>query len=541
MARWGLGTIALVAAASMPACVGDAPAANNEAGDGGESDGNVSGFEGGIGGDGGLGGDGGTTGDGAVATAPPTHAAKAVAFVDIDPRTGTVGGFVRITKADDESDVADYAVYAANDAGTKSSATPIGSVNVTGKDVVFAIPDGTTIDAGTTKLLVLSQNSAGEMATGPTTSYHDAVVYANALTPANASTSSSIGNGLGIMFDATNRKLEITAAEILYQCDLNGTGCSSGFVTLAGSQKFIGPTRPFFVPGTSNVVFAAAAYSNFNAIAITSSLTGSTSSFVNVSSAASTNTGTAVDALLDTARQRLIVVVDDGTTTLNPSIGQSVLFDCAEDGTSCGIRKIASGTSQPANGGQSPSLVFDPNNNNYIVVSQTASSVYALICPTSSGSCTGHDNITGTSNVATLHPHALIDSVHKQLIVTAEDGSGATHHSPVLTHCALDGTSCSTPVEMTSGTGVGEKPISYDFDAVMEPNAQKVVAVGTVANMPVLFRCNPDATGCEFGDMTQTSGAFYSVALTTDPDSGQPYVVVMNGSSPYTPWLFTMY
>ena len=515
--------IFLAGVVSVSACVSDAPA-SGETVDGGSDAGTV-----GDGG-GGDGGDGSTKGDGAVATAPPTHAASAVAFVDIDPRTGTVGGVVRITKAADESDVADYAIYAADDSGAKKSGTPLGMVNATGKNVVFALPDGTTIDTGVTKLLVLSQNAAGEMSTGPTTDYHDAVVHAVALTPVNAT--STIGNGIGVALDVTNNKIVVASTEVLYHCNLDGTSCVSGF--LASSQQYVGPTNPLLVPSTSNMVLAASAYSNFNAVAVTSTLDGASPAVTAVSSTSTTNTGSGVGALLDTGRSRLVIAVYDSSTSGG---GHSVLYDCAYDGSGCTQRSIAAGTSQPSQGGQYPSIALDPINHNYIVATKTASTVYALVCPTSSGSCTGHDNITGSGSVATNHPRALIDTINQKLVVAAFDST----HSPVLTNCALDATGCTAPVEMTTGTGVGEKPISYDFDAVLEPNAQKVVAAGTVGGFPVLFRCNPDATGCEFSDFGQTTGTWYSVSLTTDPESGQPYVVASESATNNPPWLFTMY
>src|SRR5450432_1084712 len=142
-ARSGLGLM-LLAMVSMAACVGDEPAV----GGGGNGDG---GSDGGGGDGSSIGTDGGGS-DGAVATVPPTHAAKAVAFVDVDPRTGTVGGLIRITKADDESDVAGYAIYVADDAGKKKSTTPLGTVTPTGKNLVYRLADGTTLQDGVTKL-----------------------------------------------------------------------------------------------------------------------------------------------------------------------------------------------------------------------------------------------------------------------------------------------------------------------------------------------------------------------------------------------------
>ena len=70
-------------------------------------------------------------------------------------------------------------------------------------------------------------------------------------------------------------------------------------------------------------------------------------------------------------------------------------------------------------------------------------------------------------------------------------------------------------------------------------HAVAIFAAGIVAGFPALFRCNLDATGCAYGDMTQSSGVWGGVALVTDPDSGQPYLLATTNSG-NIPWVFTM-
>lgn len=509
----------------VAACVGDAPGGESATTDGG-SGGSEAGSS-----DGGSTADGGG-GDGSVATAPPTHAAQAVAFVDVDPRTGTVGGLIRITKAADESDIDGYAIYVADDAGNKKSTTPLATVTPTGSNLVYHLPDGTTLLAGVTKLLVLSQNAAGEMSTGPTTPYHDAVVYATALTP--ASTAAGTTSAPSVAFDATNHKLVAVTASVLYHCGLDGTGCTSANIN--GGTNFVGPSAPLFVPSTANVVVVGAGYPAFNAIAVTSTLDGSASPLVNITATSPTSTGVQGAALIDATRGRLIVAVNDGSTDLSPT-GKSKLYDCAYDGTSCTARNIYSGSTpdaQGSNGGQSPSIALDSKFGNYIVAStQPSGSPFILVCPVASGACIGHGSIMGGISAST-NPMPLVDSVNDKLIVVSRDGS----HSPYMTRCSLDAASCSTPAEMTAGTTVGEKA-SSGLTAVIDPANQKIVAAAITGGFPEIFRCNLDTTGCEYGDMTQSAGAWGLTSIVTDPDTGQPYVIATTNSGD-VPWLFTM-
>ncbi len=527
---WMLGLAVLATVSSVTACVTDVSTIGVGSGDGG----NGGGSDGGNSDGGPIGTDAGdgSTGDGAVATVPPTHAAGAVVFVDVDPRTGTVGGLIRITKAADESDVDGYAIYVADDKGKKKSTTPLGTVTPTGKNVVYRLPDGTTLQDGVTELLVLTQNAAGEMATGPTTPYHDAVVYAKALTP--ASTVGTITSAPSVAIDTTNHKLLAVVGDVLFHCELDGTGCTSA--NIGGGRKFVGPSAPLFVPSTSKVVVVASGYPEFNAIAVTSTVDGTATPLVDVTPKTPASSGVQDTALIDSTRARLIVAVNHGANDISPS-GRSVLYDCAYDGTSCTRRDIYSGSlpdSQGANGGQSPSIALDATSGTYIVASMQASnSPFILVCPAASGGCVGHASITGAIS-APNQPYALVDGVNKKLLVVSRDGT----HSPYVTRCSLDATGCAIPAGMTAGTTAGEKANS-GLSAVIDPANQKIVAAAIVAGYPALFRCNLDATGCAYGDMTQSSGAWGVTSLVTDPESGQPYLVVTTNSGS-VPWLFTM-
>ncbi len=49
----------------------------------------------------------------------PTHAAAGISFTDIDAGGGEIAGDIVITKAEDESDIADYVLYWGSNATTK--------------------------------------------------------------------------------------------------------------------------------------------------------------------------------------------------------------------------------------------------------------------------------------------------------------------------------------------------------------------------------------------------------------------------------------
>src|ERR1019366_709475 len=126
--RLRFGGVGIVIAVLVGACVADEPDVP-----GGTSDSNDGG---------GAGNEGGTGEGGKIVSGPPTHAAAAVAFVDVDLATGTVGGAVRFTKAADETDVTSYAIYAADAAGAKVG-TALGKLSATGKNLAFQIKEGT--------------------------------------------------------------------------------------------------------------------------------------------------------------------------------------------------------------------------------------------------------------------------------------------------------------------------------------------------------------------------------------------------------------
>ncbi|MEM7180164.1 MAG: hypothetical protein AAF518_04580 [Spirochaetota bacterium] len=91
-----------------------------------------------------------------IVTAVPNK----LSFVDIDPRKGFLAGFIRINKADDESQISYYNLYWTDSIGSKIQR--IARLQKTGVDYVYAFPTGTEAPATANGFLAISGNSLGE-------------------------------------------------------------------------------------------------------------------------------------------------------------------------------------------------------------------------------------------------------------------------------------------------------------------------------------------------------------------------------------------
>lgn len=110
------------------------------------------------------GGGGNSSGETKPTIKIPQNNAQAVNFSDIDPEIGEIGGEIKITAADNESDVNDYVIYWGSDASTKTN--EIETLRATRTDLVYNLPLDTTIPVNTTHIIVFTKNTAGEAKTG---------------------------------------------------------------------------------------------------------------------------------------------------------------------------------------------------------------------------------------------------------------------------------------------------------------------------------------------------------------------------------------
>jgi len=93
---------------------------------------------------------------------PPRRGPQALAFQDIDPKIGLIGGTVTITTASDESDVEYYKVYWVSRAGFQLDA--LGNVTATGARVLeVPLANSTVLPLYAAGLVAVAGNATGEM------------------------------------------------------------------------------------------------------------------------------------------------------------------------------------------------------------------------------------------------------------------------------------------------------------------------------------------------------------------------------------------
>lgn len=474
-------------------------------------------------------GDGGAPSDGGkVVDAPPKNAAVAVSFLDVDIAAGEVGGIVKITKAADESDIDSYEIYGADDSGAKEGSSFIGSVPASGKNVTFVVPDGSAIKTGVTKIVVLSKNSVGEMATGPTGRYADATPHKVALQTFYGG--ASLTGEPRIAFDEANRKLMIVSAPGIYMhCALDGSTCTATDITQG--HDFANPARPAVDDVHGSVLLAAATTATrTNGFVIPTTFDGVSSPAVDFTDPTVAGSGLNPAAVVDSVRHRLlnVVRVTDTVYGTNTS-GSDVLYDCDFGMTACNRRDIGVGatpTAAPASSGNSPTVAFDAAAQMLYVVGlgpvKADAPPFLLVCPTaSSGTCTGRDDMIPVSTDYTLRGPVtpVIDSAGSKLDLIVQ----SSLNSPEIYRCNLDGSSCATPIPMQVGS---TKTLASGTRAIGDDLNHKVLAVGMLQGAgatPGLFRCGMDGSSCELAS-TATGNQYYYVDITVDPESGQAFV-----------------
>ncbi|RAT99105.1 metallophosphoesterase [Brevibacillus sp. Leaf182] len=111
------------------------------------------------------------------------QAPQAVSFTDADTNKGVIGGDVTITPAANESNIDEYVLYWGSDEGKLSGQSAIASVAKTGDKVVYAIPNGTAIPNGATKIIAFSKQKDTESEDFAQTSLKDAFTQVPPVTP----------------------------------------------------------------------------------------------------------------------------------------------------------------------------------------------------------------------------------------------------------------------------------------------------------------------------------------------------------------------
>lgn len=514
---WGAAFVA--SNAVFAGCVGDEP--NVTVGDTPDGGGQTTD-------EGGVVSEGGTVTDegGKTVSAPPTHQAQSIDFVDVD-LAPTVGGFIRIKRALDESDVASYVVYAVDAGGTRLG-TPFRKASATGSDLSIKIDDGSSIPAGATQLLVVTSNAIGEMTDGRLTRFANATAHSVAVTDASSTIPRAVGSPSKVVFDEAHRKLVVVTSDLsAFQCDLDGTGCTrhdiSGGKTIPLSRLTVA------VDAANGRLLVSGGHADAGAqlpLWISPLDFSKAATFADISGGAGADNIHSPSFAIDAAGAKLHTVTTDAN-------GRSMDFVCNLDGTVCasGVEIFTTG-----NAGSFPSAVYDPAGKSLIVasnVNQSPPPLYRLYCPGTSA-CTqvSTPGAPGTFPMALLGPAA-------NLLVVATD---SITNQASLVPCPLTSTTCQPAVALTPGTAA-DAQARIAAAAVDALGSKLVLATSGVAssgldsNPSSLGRCGTDGAGCTFVDFSATNkGAV--VSITVDPESGQIFGLSQGTSTGSSPSLF---
>ena len=142
----------------------------------------------------------------------PKNAASGVTFTDTNRAGGKLTGTIKISKALDENDITQYAVYWGDrEAKLKSDAKPF-SVVGKGSDPLAARLDNAAIPAGANSILVFTNNNDGEMATGVSVPIKDLGVPVHPPISASFIDSNPVGGQLAgnITIDKASDETDVT-------------------------------------------------------------------------------------------------------------------------------------------------------------------------------------------------------------------------------------------------------------------------------------------------------------------------------------------
>jgi hypothetical protein len=475
-------------------------------------------------------------GDSNPSASVPTHGAAAVAFVDVDPKVGTIGGTIRITKAASESDVTSYAIYSGDKNGSKTSPTPIATLTAANKNLTYHLAEGTMPQPGVTSLLVFTQNAAGEMATGVTTPLTDATPH---YVPIPIADAGAVGGTSRIVFDEANRKLLIvTSHPYLFRCELDGTGCVQSDLSGSdgGAANYLQISASIDT-ANNKLLVVASDQTNQKPVLFRSNLDGSSPGNFDISAGRPTGSAAALSTFIDTTRSKLLVAAGDYSgSTLVPA-----LFTSNLDGSGATYQNVSTGTTEPGSGqpGNSPSVVVDDVNSKYLLVTaDTAndSNPSLWICPIAGGDCSRNNVVTDTSVGLGNTTQILLDAAASKIdIVTSTVGN-----APLLFRCNLDGSNCGK-IDPTAGTTAGTAA-AQGATAVLDVLDGKIgifTEDRSNSDKPALFRCNTDGSSCTYTDVSASAAVVLgSLSITVDPETGQLFGVTSNTSASDQPSLF---
>ena len=461
-------------------------------------------------GDGGDGADGETT-----PTSPPTLAPSKIAFRDADPRQSFVGGDIAITPAATPDGVTEYRAYFGTSGAARIGTTPIGTsstptLTLTG----VAVPDGAT------NLLVFAANALGEAPVSASIALRDNYAHYvdisgtldyihNYAKPSAAI--APVAKQLYVISEG--RTNDGSNYNNLLRCALDGTACSRMSLPtaslLAGTTLFIDETLGMLMftgfLGTNGTVNFVHCKLDGTACAL-----GMGTGYMG-----SGYTGGAID----TTNKYLYMFYS--SISAHPAFVRSTY----DGGTS--VAAIFGGTGEPKTG-------FITAGKVYMVEAGPT-----LLTSGPIGENQVAADIGAGAGVDAQDVVAIEDSKNQKLLVAARNNSTGGANKLALFRCDLTGANCKyTDASSGQPLGSGKTP-SVAIDATRD---KLYIAAQNETGRPGLYRCNVDATGCAYVDITAgqpvNSGGLPKIVIDTVND--RILVVTQVGTTDLRAGLFSL-
>ncbi|GBF43890.1 chitobiase/beta-hexosaminidase C-terminal domain protein [Leptospira ellinghausenii] len=261
--------------------------------------------------------------------------------------------------------------------------------------------------------------------------------------------------------------------------------------------------------------------------------TNSTGTYVDVSAGQNVGASLALSTVFDSFNEKLLLLAANYSNN-----GKLSLFQCNHNGTGCTHTDISSG--QGSNSGLYPSAVIDPIHRKLLVatLNMNNGNKFSLYrCNLDGTSCT-HKDISSTITMnSTNSPNAVLDLINRKLLVVTVNNS--VSGNLLLIRCNLDGTGC-----IATDISPGITSMSGTFRGVaIDKFNQKLLVVSRNAgnyNKPSLIRCNLDGTNCEHIDIAagQGNGSGLTPSLVLDEINRKILVVTVNIANNAKPSLF---
>lgn len=358
-------------------------------------------------------------------------------------------------------------------------------------------------------------------------------------------------NGCGynpaIAIDDKNNKLIVITENYnnsgrpsLFNCNLDGTDCYHKYLYEETSiQYYYSGTNPALTVDTKNdkLYVVTEDEGNFRRPSLFyCNLDGSNCSHKYVyenTTQQSSNTGWNPDILLDSERNKLLIITENGNIWSRPS-----LFYCTLDTLECTHKFI----SEEDDSGYNPSAVIDSKNSKLIVVSQnlfdlisTKPSLYE--CDLVNYDCV-HTFISDKID-SDYTPDIFLNSQNNNLIIATRNDDDSKKAGMFFMNLN-NKTSYFKDVSIDQGYGSGYEP----FVLIDNMNLKIYLATRNYSNNGKLslFKCNLDGSECKHFDLSAGQGidSGYNPSMAIDYKNNKLLIVTQNGSNNSKPALFRL-